>query len=57
MEGGGTRTGGQRVLEPLEVGSRKYDVAASQGLERRIELGSQIHAASNATKLEDFGTH
>ena len=56
-EGGGARAGGERVIEPLEADSREYGVAASQGFERRIQLGSQIHATGNATKLEDFGTH
>jgi hypothetical protein len=56
-EGVGARTGGECVIEPLKADSREYDIAASQGFERRIEFGSQIHAPGNAAKLEHFDTH
>ena len=57
LESGSTRTGGERAVEPVEAGRRECYVAAPQGLERRIQLGPQIHGARNAAKLDNGGTN
>src|SRR5438270_4678314 len=53
-ESGGARTGGERIIEPVEMGGRERNVASPQGFERRIRFGPQTHSATNTPKLDDL---
>ena len=56
-QSGDARTSGESLVEPSEAGGRDPAVTLRYGVERRIQLGSQIHPASDPAKLDDIGTH
>ena len=57
VESRGTRTVGERNIEPVEMGDHERNIASPQGFERRIQFGPQIHPATNAPKLDDLRPH
>jgi hypothetical protein len=57
LQTGGIRASRNRAVQLTEAGGRHSTVPSRHGLERRIELRAQTHAASDAAQLDDLGTY
>lgn len=56
-ESGGTRAGGECLVEPDKVDGCRRAVPTRDGLECRLEVGAKIDPATDVTKADDLGTY